>query len=103
MILLTAEQTATLWNWFLPERPGPLIGSHVINSRNGVCLADRWPDPHAVLVETAGNYTLLGEAQALSPADLQPHIKDLVETSSSFEPLLMAAFPVIFMSEMCLP
>jgi RimJ/RimL family protein N-acetyltransferase len=93
MILLTPEQTATLKNWFLPERPGPLIGSHVIHTGNGVCFVDRWPAPQVVLVETAGNYTLLGQAQALIPVDIQPHIKGFVETSEAFVPLLKAAFP----------
>lgn len=93
MIRLAPEQTASLKNWFLPERPGPLIGSHVIHTGNGACFVDRWPMPQVVLVETAGNYTLLGEAQALTPADLQPHIKGFVETSEAFVPLLKAAFP----------
>ena len=94
MILLTPEQTTSLKNWFLPEIPGPLmIGLHVIQTGNGACLADRWPDPRALLVETAGNYTLLGEGQALSPEDLRPHIAGFVDTSEDFVPLLKAAFP----------
>jgi len=93
MMLLTPAQAATLKNWFLPERPGPLIGSHLIHTGNGACFVDRWPAPQAVLVETAGNYTLLGEAQALTPAEIRPHIKGFVETSEAFVPLLKAAFP----------
>jgi RimJ/RimL family protein N-acetyltransferase len=93
MIRLTKEQTATLKNRFLPERPGPLIGMHVIHTGQGTCLVDRWPEPKVILVETAGNYTLLGDAQAITPADLQPHIKGFVETSEDFLPLLKAAFP----------
>lgn len=93
MITLTPEQTASLKTWFQPERPGPLIGSHVINTSQGTCLVDRWPRPQAVLVQTAGNYTLLGDAQVLTPTDLQPHIKGFVETSQTFVPLLKAAFP----------
>lgn len=92
MIRLTTEQTAKLTDWFLPERPGPLIGSHVINTGNGLCLVDRWPAPQAVLVEIAGNYTLLGEPQVLTPTDIQPHIKGVVEADPAFAPLLRAAF-----------
>lgn len=92
MIFLTPEQIITLKDWFLPERPGPLIGSHVIQTGQGTCLVDRWPSPQVVLIETAGNYSLLGNAQALTPADLQPHIKGLVETTEAFAPLLKAAF-----------
>jgi predicted GNAT family acetyltransferase len=93
MMLLTPEQTATLKTWFLPERPGPLIGLHVIHTGNGACFVDRWPAPQAMLVETASNYSLLGDAQALTPADLQPHIRGFVETSQAFIPLLTVAFP----------
>lgn len=93
MIRLTPEQSATLKEWFLPERPGPLIGSHVIHTGNGACFVDRWPEPQAVLVETAGNYTLLGDPQTLTPADLQPYIKGFVETTKAFVLLLKAAFP----------
>lgn len=93
MRLLTPKQTATLKQWFLPERPDPLIGSHVIHTGHGTCLVDRWPAPQVVLVETAGNYTLLGEAQALIPAEIQPHLRGFVETSTGFVPLLRAAFP----------
>jgi RimJ/RimL family protein N-acetyltransferase len=93
LIYLAPEQTATLKHWFLPDRPGPLIGLHVIHSGNGTCLVDRWPAPQVVLVEIAGNYTLMGAAHVLTAADIQPHIKGLVETSAAFVPLLEAAFP----------
>ena len=90
---LTPKQTATLKGWFLPERPGPLIGLHVIHSGHGACFVDRWPAPQAVLVEIAGNYALLGAAQALTAAEIQPHIQGFVETSDDFVPLLRTAFP----------
>jgi len=32
MIFLSMEQTATLKHWFAPERPGPLVGPHVIHT-----------------------------------------------------------------------
>ena len=93
MILLHPNQTSALRDWFIPETPGPLIGMHVIQTRNGACFADRWPDPRAVLVDAAGNYSLSGDARALTPADLQPRIHGFVETSPEFLPLLKAAFP----------
>jgi RimJ/RimL family protein N-acetyltransferase len=70
-----------------------VIGSHVIQSGHGICYADRWPEPQAILVETAGNYTLLGNPEVLNPADLQPLIKGFVTTPKLFLPLLKAAFP----------
>ena len=93
MLQLTLPQTATLKNWFLPDRPGPLIGLHVIHTGHGRCWVDRWPEPRAVLVETASNYSLAGQPAALAPADLQPYISGFVEAPEHFVPLLRAAFP----------
>lgn len=93
MILLTPEQTATLKEWFLPERPGPLVGLHVINTGQGACFADRWPNPRAILVETAGNYSLAGDAGALEAADLRGRVTGFVEAPAPFVPLLLEAFP----------
>ena len=92
MILLTPEQTARLESRFLPEKPGPLVGPHVIHTGIGACSVDRWPTPQAVLVETAGNYILLGEVEVPVPTDMKPRIKGFVETSEVFVPLFRAAF-----------
>jgi RimJ/RimL family protein N-acetyltransferase len=93
MILLTPEQTNKLKSWILPEQPGPMIGSHVVQTGHGICYADRWPEPRVILVETAGNYALLGDPEVLNPADLQPLIKGFVATSKLFLPILKVAFP----------
>ncbi len=93
MTPLTLEQTTTLKPWFLPERPGPLIGLHVIQTGNGRCFVDRWPEPNAVLIETAGNYTLLGNPQAVSPITIRPYLKGFIEASQAFFPLLKAIDP----------
>ncbi|MFN8465163.1 MAG: GNAT family N-acetyltransferase [Caldilineaceae bacterium] len=93
MLLLTPAQTAALQDWFLPERVGPLPGPHVIATGHGRCWVDRWPAPRAVLVEAGGNYSLLGDPNALAPADIQPHIKGFVDAPEAFTPLLHAAFP----------
>ena len=93
MILLSPRQRDTLRAWFLPEQPGPVIGNHVINTGNGACFGDRWPDPRMVLAGTASNYTLLGDAQRLGPEDLRPHIRGFVNTSEELVPFLMADFP----------
>ena len=93
MILLTPDQTAALKGWFLPERPGPLIGLHVIQTGNGTCFVDRWPGPRAVLVDTAGNTSLRGDPGSVTPADLQSSIRGFVEASPELVPLLKAAFP----------
>lgn len=91
---LTPAQAATLKPRFLPERPGPLIGLHVLHTGNGTGWVDRWPDPQAVLMENADNYAFHGDAQALTPTDVQAHIqRGFIEAPEPFVPLLKAAFP----------
>jgi hypothetical protein len=93
MLQLTYQQTVTLKNWFLPDRPGPLMGLHVIHTGHGHCWADRWPDPRALLVETAGNYSLAGDPAVLTPAHLQALVSGFVEVPEPFVPLLQVTFP----------
>jgi GNAT superfamily N-acetyltransferase len=92
LVPLTREQLATLRHWFRPERPGPLVAQHVLATGNGTCLADRWPDPRALVVQTGGNYTLAGDPGALDPGDLRDRVAGFVEAPAPFEPLLLAAF-----------
>jgi RimJ/RimL family protein N-acetyltransferase len=93
MIQITPAQMTALRDWFLADRPGPQIGLHVIHTGNGACFVDRWPDPQAVLIDTAGNYLLAGHPDALDPADLEHRISGFVEAPDAFAPLLREAFP----------
>ncbi len=99
MLLLSPEQAATLKNWFLPERPGPLIGLHVLQTGHGVCYADRWPHPRALLSDTAGNISLAGDPNGLQPDDLRAHVTGFVEAPAHFVPLLRATFPTLIVWE----
>jgi hypothetical protein len=92
MLPLTSTQTASLQHWFLPERPGSLVGPHVLETGNGACWVDRWPMPQAVLVKISVNHTLMGDVHAVTSRDLQPHIKGYAKTSETFLPLLWATF-----------
>jgi hypothetical protein len=92
LVPLTRAQLTTLRHWFLPERPGPLVAQHVLGTGNGTCLADRWPDPRALVVQTGGNYTLAGDPDALDPGDLRDRVAGFVEAPAAFVPLLRAAF-----------
>ena len=92
MLSLTSTQTASLQHCFLPERPGALVGPHVLETGSGACWADRWPAPQAVLVKISVNHTLVGDVHAVTSTDLQPHINGYVETSETFLPLLRATF-----------
>ena len=93
MLLVAPEQVAGLRDWFRPERPGPLVGMHVVNTGHGTYVADRWPVPRALLVSTAGNHSLAGDPHALDPADLARHVTGFLDAPESFDPLLRAAFP----------
>jgi RimJ/RimL family protein N-acetyltransferase len=93
MIELAPSQIAELRPWFTPERPGPVsLAKHVINTGYGRCWSDRWPEPRAVLIETAGNYLLRGDPDALTPATVRPHIAGFVDAPATFLPLLQATF-----------
>jgi GNAT superfamily N-acetyltransferase len=92
MIQLTIQQRTTLRNWFLPDRPGPLIGLHLLNTGHGTAWADRWPDPQALFVETAGNGSLAGDPTALTPVLIRPIVSGFVEAPRAFLPLLQEAF-----------
>jgi hypothetical protein len=92
LVPLEREQLAAVGHWFLPERPGPLVARHVLTTGNGRCLADRWPDPTALLVETGGNYTLAGDPAALDPAELRRRVAGFVEAPPSFLPVLRTGF-----------
>jgi RimJ/RimL family protein N-acetyltransferase len=93
MIGLTHAQSVELRPRFLPDRPGPLSGLHWIETGHGRGWVDRWPRPRAILVETAGNYSLSGDPEAIQPDNLRPLIKGFVEASGVFVPLLRETFP----------
>lgn len=75
----------------MPERPGPLIGLHILHTGHGTIQVDRWPQPRALLANTAGNCSLAGDPTAFTPADLRD-VAGMIEAPSPFLPLLQAAF-----------
>ena len=93
MITLEPAQAVRLRGRFLPERPGPLVEAHVLQTGHGTLRVDRWPDPRVVLAETAGNYSLTGDPAAVSPAELANAVTGFLAAQPAFEPLLTATFP----------
>lgn len=91
LVPLSRGQLATARHLLPPERPGPMIAQHLLGTGNGSCLADRWPAPRALLVETGGNWTLAGDPGALDPAAVAGRVAGFVEAPAAFEPLLRAA------------
>jgi RimJ/RimL family protein N-acetyltransferase len=93
MIPLPLSHLTALKPRFLPDRPGPLIALHILHTGHGHAWADRWPDPRTLLTATAGNYSLTGDPDALTPNDLRPLISGFVEAPDAFVPLLRETFP----------
>ena len=91
---LSPAEAPAVRELFLPERPGPLIGLHVLQTGIGQLYVDRFPSSQAVLAEVSGNLALYGAASALSGDDLRRQSLDgFVETPATFEPLLRQAYP----------
>lgn len=93
MIEVSVQHATALRTWFLPDQQGPLVGLHVLNTANGACFVDRWPDPRAVLTVSGGNYSLLGDPQAFTPDDLRAYIVGFVDAPVAWEAALREAFP----------
>ena len=91
LVPLTREQLAVAWHLVPPERPGPMIAQHLLGTGNGSCLADRWPGPRALAVETGGNWALAGDPAAFDPAAVAGRVAGFVEAPAGFEPLLRTA------------
>ncbi|MEO5877624.1 MAG: GNAT family N-acetyltransferase [Streptosporangiaceae bacterium] len=86
--MIELPQDREIDDWFRPERPGPLIGPHVLQTGHGRIFADRADAPRAVLVETGGaNFDLSGDPGAFVPAG---PLTGTFRADEAFEPLLRA-------------
>ncbi len=90
---LTLEQAALVCEWFFPERPGPLVGPHVVTTGIGSILVDRWPDPRAALAESGGNFSLAGDPEAIEPDELRERLHGFVDAPHAWRPRLEELFP----------
>jgi RimJ/RimL family protein N-acetyltransferase len=93
MITLDPSQLKGFTAWFTPERPGYLVGSHVLNTGCGQVWADRSPSSRALLAEVAGNYQFYGDPGAFTPQEVAPLLKGFIDCPLEFEPLVRAACP----------
>lgn len=93
MKLLSPQERAALRLWLPADRPGPMVGLHVLNTGQGAFYADCWPDAHALVINSGGNYAMHGSPQALNPEALHEFMAGFVEAGDEFLPLLEEAFP----------
>lgn len=96
MVKLSREQFQSIESILRPEKPGPLIGQHILHTGIGDAYADCWPGPGGLLLEVAGNYTLFGNPDVFSPGELQAKINGFLDAPDDFKPLIDAAFPEVF-------
>ena len=88
MRTLTPGEVRSLHAVFAPERPGPIVGMHVLRTGVGRVRVDRWPDPGVVVAEVASNYALHGAPHDLSAFALDGY----VEAPGEFEAAVRAAY-----------
>ena len=91
MIELAAAKLAKLTDWLPEERAGAdTLIAHVRRTGHGRLFADRWPSPRTVLVQTADNFNLRGDPDALHASDLVG-LSGLFDAAMDFTPLLRDA------------
>jgi RimJ/RimL family protein N-acetyltransferase len=96
LVPLTTVQAARLRSWFLPDRPGPQVGLHVLHTGRGEFFVDRWPRPRVVLVHAGLDYALVGDPAALTPVQLRLHVeRGALEAATPFDSVVRAAFPAL--------
>jgi predicted GNAT family acetyltransferase len=91
LIQLSPDQLAALRLKFLPERQH-YISWHILNTGNGQCYVDRWPDPRVILSKIGILCSLNGDPSALALADLREHLTGSVHTTSDFLPAIQALY-----------
>ncbi len=98
MIRVEPSKRETLRSLFLPDRPGPLVGLHVIQTGLGELLADRWPDARVAIARAGQDRQIAGDPAALDVSDLRALglERGMFDAPAEFEPLLEAAFPGIW-------
>jgi GNAT superfamily N-acetyltransferase len=90
---LPAERRASARSLFLPDRPGPLTGLHVIATGLGRLFVDSAEAPRVALASVGFDAQLAGDPAALAPEALRASLREAAfDAPSAFEPLLRAAF-----------
>lgn len=79
---------------FFPDRPGPLVGQHVIRTGLGRCLVDRWPEPRAAIARTGYDVQLAGEVERIDEDALRELTPvGFIDAGQPFQNLVARVFP----------
>jgi hypothetical protein len=93
VLLLDPGRRGALRQHLPPERPGPLVALHVLETGLGACFVDRWPEPRAVVAGVADNYSFSGDPGALAAREVAERVSGFVDAPADFVPLLREALP----------
>ncbi len=95
MIEVRPDERGGLRHLFLPDRPGPLVGLHAIQTGLGRVHVDRWPEPRAAVAQAGEDVQLAGDAAALDAEDLRSLglVRAMIDAPAPFVPTLESAFP----------
>ena len=95
MIEVRPDEREALRHLFLPDRPGPLVGLHAIQTGLGRVHVDRWPEPRAAVAQAGEDVQLAGDAAALGVEDLRSLglVRAMIDAPAPFVASLESAFP----------
>jgi len=68
-----------------PERPGPLVAEHVLETGNGALLVDDPRAPRLLLAMSGGNRALPGEPDPAALRTAAPRLAGLIDADPAFE------------------
>jgi RimJ/RimL family protein N-acetyltransferase len=95
MIELRPDQREAGRGLFLPDRPGPQTGLHVIQTGLGQLHVDRWPEPRVAAAIAGEDLQLAGDAASIDARDLRSlrFEHGTVDAPEPFVTHLESAFP----------
>jgi len=86
------------------ERPGPLVGPHLLATGCGGAWVDRWPDARVAVACAGDGMALRGDAERLDAAALGKIVMErladwdsvLIDAAEAFVPAIRAAVPCLW-------
>lgn len=70
------------------------MGSHVLNTGQGMIYTDRWPAPQVVVAKSGMNCEMAGDPTFLDLTWLKENVRGCISMPEKFEPIVNAVIPV---------